>query len=43
MEGLKRVPCILISSKEQQNVEQDYYQNTLGFGGSFLFAEKPED
>lgn len=43
MEELKRVPCILISSKEQQNVEQDYYQNTLGFGGSFLFAENLEE
>jgi DNA-binding transcriptional LysR family regulator len=43
IEQLKRMPCILISSKEQQNVEQDYYQNTLGFGGSFLFAENLEE
>ena len=43
LEELKRLPCILISSREQQNVEQDYYKNTLGFGGSFLFAENLEE
>ena len=39
LEELKRMPCILISSREQQNAEQEYYQNTLGFGGSYLFAD----
>ena len=43
LEQLKRLPCILVSSKEQQENEQDYYQNTLGFGGNFLFAESPEE
>lgn len=43
LESLKRTPCILISSKEQQNTEQDYFQNTLGFGGNFLFAENLEE
>lgn len=43
MEDLKRIPCILIASKEQQVNEQDYYQNTLGFQGSFLFAENLEE
>lgn len=43
LEDLKRLPCILISSREQQNVEQEYYQNTLGFGGSYLFAENLEE
>lgn len=40
---LKRIPCILISSPEQQSAEQEYYQNTLGFGGSFLFADNLEE
>lgn len=40
---LKRTPCILITSREQQNVEQEYYQNTLGFGGSYLFADNLEE
>lgn len=43
MEELRQFPCILISSREQQNTEQDYYQNTLGFGGNFLFAENLEE
>jgi len=29
LEDLKRTPCILISSREQQDIEQEYYQNTL--------------
>ena len=40
---LRQLPCILISSKEQRNTEQEYYQNTLGFGGNFLFAENLEE
>lgn len=43
MEELKRQACILISSREQQNIEEDYYKNTLGFGGRFLFAENLEE
>lgn len=43
MEELKRVPCILISSKEQRENEQEYYKNILGFGGNFLFAENLEE
>ena len=43
IEDLRKTPCILISSREQQNTEQDYYKNTLGFGGSFLFAENLEE
>lgn len=39
MEDLKRIPCILVTSKEQQENERDYYQNTLGFIGNFLFAD----
>ena len=40
---LRWTPCILISSREQQNAEQEYYQNTLGFGGSYLFADSLEE
>ena len=39
IEDLKRTPCILISPREQQSVEEDYYRNTLGFGCSFLFRK----
>ena len=43
IEELKRSPCILITSREQQNAEREYYQNTLGFGGSYLFADNLEE
>lgn len=43
VDELKRIPCILITSREQQNAEQEYYQNTLGFGGSYLFADSLEE
>lgn len=43
MEELKKIPCILVSSKEQRENEQEYYKNILGFGGNFLFAENLEE
>jgi len=43
MDDLKRMPCILVSSKEQQENEKDYYQNILGFGGNFLFVDNLEE
>lgn len=43
LNDLKRVSCILISTKEQQDTEKDYYQNTLGFSSPFLFAETLEE
>lgn len=42
LSDLKSIPCILISSAEHQRAEQDYYENTLGFSGEFLFAENLE-
>lgn len=43
LEELKRLACILISSQEQQDAEQEYYQNTLGYGGSYLYADHLEE
>lgn len=43
VDELKRIPCILISSKEQRNIEQEFYQSYLGFSGNFLFAENIEE
>lgn len=42
LEELKQVPCILIASKDQQEIEQEYYQNTLGFCGNIIFVENLE-
>ena len=43
LSDLKRIPCILVMSKEQQENEQDFYQNTLGFNTKFLFARTLEE
>lgn len=43
IEDLKRIPCILVSSKEQRFNEQEFYQNTLDFGDNFIFAENLEE
>lgn len=42
LEDLKRISCILVASKDQQSIEQEYYQNTLGFGNQFLFSDTLE-
>lgn len=38
-EDLKQIPYIIISSKSQQEIEADYYSNTLGFNGNFIFTQ----
>ncbi|MCM1497551.1 MAG: LysR family transcriptional regulator [Clostridium sp.] len=43
LKDLRDTSCILIAPREQQNVEREFYQNTLGFGGSFLFAVNLEE
>ena len=39
VEELKNTPCILVASKEQQEEEQRFYRDVIGFKGEFLFAE----
>ena len=43
LEQLQGTPCILIASREQRDTEQAYYRNTLGFGGSYVFADNLEE
>lgn len=40
---LDGIPIILIASKEQQEAERDYYQNALGLGNEYIFAESSEE
>ena len=40
---LRRIPCILIASKEQQENEKSYYQEIYGITSSFVFAENLEE
>lgn len=42
-EELKQIPCIIVSSKNQQDIELEYYSNTLGFKGDFLFVENLDE
>ena len=41
-QDLKNIPCILVSSKEQQENEHEYYRSVVGFQGEFLYAENLE-
>lgn len=43
IQDLKRLPCILVASEDQQKSEQEYYDTTLGFGSNFLFVDSLEE
>lgn len=36
---LQQTPCILVASKGQEDTEQTYYRDIVGFGGECLFAD----
>ena len=40
---LAEYPCILVASKDRRATEQDFYENTLGIGKQFIFAENLDD
>ena len=40
---LANIPCILIASDDQEDVERAYYRNVLGFRSDFLFARSREE
>lgn len=40
---LRKYPCILVASKEQEKNEQNFYENTMGIGEIFIFAESLAD
>ena len=40
---LKNTPCILVASEAQQETEQEYYRDVVGFRGEFLYAENLEE
>lgn len=42
-EELKDIPCILVASKEQREIEREYFQTVIGFQGDFLYAENLEE
>lgn len=40
---LAQLPCILIASQDQEDVERSYYRDVLGFRSDFLFARSREE
>lgn len=43
LEEIKTIPCIIITSKDQQEIEKDFYHSILGFHDNFIFAETLEE
>lgn len=43
VDELSKIPCILVASREQQENEQEYYKNIIGFKGIFIFADHLEE
>ena len=43
VQELKNIPCILVSSKEQQAVEREFYQTVIGIQSEILYAENLEE
>lgn len=39
---LKNLPCILVASRDQEETEQAYYREIVGFGGEFICVETLE-
>lgn len=42
-EDLSELSCILVSSKEQQENEREFYQKMIGLGSNFIFAENLDE
>lgn len=42
-QALKNIPCILVSSRTQQEAEREYYQTVIGLQGEFLYAGSLEE
>jgi DNA-binding transcriptional LysR family regulator len=40
---LKNMPCILVTSPAQQEIEREYYHDIVGFQGGFLFSKNLEE
>lgn len=43
VEELKELPCILVSSAEQQDTEREYYRNMIGLQSKLLFVHSLEE
>lgn len=42
-QDMRNTPCILVASQAQQEIEQEFYHDVVGFQGDFLFAGNLEE
>lgn len=43
VQDLKKETCILVASKEQQEIEQEFYKNIIGLKGKYIFVDGIEE
>lgn len=43
VQDLKKQTCILVASKEQQEIEQEFYENIIGLKCRYMFADDIEE
>lgn len=43
VQDLKKQTCILVASKEQQEIEQEFYENIIGLKCRYMFTENIEE
>lgn len=43
VEELKKTTCILVAAKDQQEIEQEFYENIIGLKCHYMFAEDIEE
>lgn len=42
-EDLRKLPCILVAAKEQEEIEKEHYRTVYGIGEDVLFAKDLEE
>lgn len=43
VQELKNIPCVLVASKEQRSIEQEFYKTVIGIQSEFFYAENLEE
>ncbi|WP_294372928.1 LysR family transcriptional regulator [uncultured Clostridium sp.] len=43
VEKLKNETCIIVTSKEQEEIERDFYENIIGIKTEYLFVRDPDE
>ncbi len=43
VQELKNIPCVLVASKEQRSIEQEFYKTVIGIQSEIFYAENLEE